>query len=689
MPPRFGIAAPKCARCDKSVYQAEQVIGPAAKAYHKSCLTCMVCNKRLDSTLLLEHEGEAYCKNCHRAHLGQGKGGFGTAVPLNAELPRSPPPGSAASPTAASRGSTEAYRTASPTINSVLSSPVTATRSSRPNSPSKLSGRVLADDFDRHQRESRREEREEDPMLDLADEVSQIHVSSRPAAPPTIQSSTEQRSSRSRDPPTNTAPAVRSIDDAIYGGHMPQIISRSAAPTAVAEEDNPSYTRQDFSTPSSPSRPADIEPLAPEAGLPVPNKYMVRNVGSSGRQSSDQGYSSAYGQEDPNYKPSAADVIAAVRAGRLPGSPKKESPALGTFDASNTLQEERDRLNRATIGSVPAPVPASYNSPSQSRGYAYQAPEQPSSSTRYAATDRLGRTSPTRQATQEPPSSPTRYAATDRLGRTSPTRQTTASTRAPAFEAEESPRSQPARFEPPTTRVAATSAYSSGSGRLPSPTRPNMAKYEPSAKMAPRTQPAAAVVPDTPPRTRANTNNSSSTTSSPSFSAGINRLGLSSTVTNASTARSGTPLCARCGKAVYFAEQLQASGRKWHRGCLKCDGCGTTLDPGKLEEGPAGEVKSGCNTWCRVCYAKYFGPKGELRDSLFSAGRKSNHSRLCRAQSWNVVSRNLGSLKRPSRCPLSLSTEFRCILQQRPAALPLALLLANYSRRINGGNTVY
>lgn len=584
MPPRFGIAAPKCARCDKSVYQAEQVIGPASKAYHKSCLTCMVCNKRLDSTLLLEHEGEAYCKNCHRAHLGQGKGGFGTAVPLNAELPRSPPPGSVASPTAPSRGSTEAYRTASPTINSVLSSPVAATRTSRPNSPSKLSGRVLADDFDRHDRETRGEK--EDPMLDLADEVSHIRASARNAALATSYPlSSEQEYSRSRDQPSSTTPDVRSIDDAIYGGVVPQIVSRSAA---AGSADYAQYaTRQESLAPSSPPRrPADIEPLAPEAGLPVPSKYMVGNDGPSSRQTSSQDISPAFGQGDAKYKPSAAEVIAAVRAGRLPGSPKKESTALGTFGTSNA-----DQVSRATIGSVPAPVPASYNSSGLSESFVHQTQQQ-----------------------QQQPSSPTRYAASDRLGRTSPTKQTSPSTRAPAFE-EEAASPQPARFEPPTTRVAATSAYSSGSGRLPSPTRPNMAKYEPSAKMAPRAQPAESVVPDTPPRSANYTNaSSSSATSSPSFSAGINRLGLSSTVTNASTARSGTPLCARCGKAVYFAEQLQASGRKWHRGCLKCDGCGTTLDPGKLEEGPAGEVKSGCNTWCRVCYAKYFGPKGELQD---------------------------------------------------------------------------
>ncbi|CAO1632173.1 unnamed protein product [Sympodiomycopsis kandeliae] len=90
MPPVFGITAPKCPRCGKSVYIAEQVIGPNSTPYHKPCLSCVTCNKRLDSTLLVEHDGLPLCKNCHRNHLGQGKGGFGKAVPVRANLPVSP-----------------------------------------------------------------------------------------------------------------------------------------------------------------------------------------------------------------------------------------------------------------------------------------------------------------------------------------------------------------------------------------------------------------------------------------------------------------------------------------------------------------------------------------------------------------------------------------------------------------------
>ncbi|KZT03325.1 uncharacterized protein LAESUDRAFT_684152 [Laetiporus sulphureus 93-53] len=62
--PSFG-GTPLCARCGKVVYAAEQTMGPGRKIYHKPCLTCTSCGKRLDSYSLLEHDEEPYCKNCH------------------------------------------------------------------------------------------------------------------------------------------------------------------------------------------------------------------------------------------------------------------------------------------------------------------------------------------------------------------------------------------------------------------------------------------------------------------------------------------------------------------------------------------------------------------------------------------------------------------------------------------------
>lgn len=47
-----------CSRCDTPAYHVEQVVGPAGKIYHKACLKCSNCGKRLDSHLLVEHDDD-------------------------------------------------------------------------------------------------------------------------------------------------------------------------------------------------------------------------------------------------------------------------------------------------------------------------------------------------------------------------------------------------------------------------------------------------------------------------------------------------------------------------------------------------------------------------------------------------------------------------------------------------------
>ncbi|PIL25929.1 hypothetical protein GSI_11682 [Ganoderma sinense ZZ0214-1] len=65
----------------------------------------------------------------------------------------------------------------------------------------------------------------------------------------------------------------------------------------------------------------------------------------------------------------------------------------------------------------------------------------------------------------------------------------------------------------------------------------------------------------------------------------------------------GTPKCPRCGKSVFFAEQVKAVGKTWHKACLRCMECGKTLDSGQL-------VDKDNEPFCRRCYGKKFGPQG-------------------------------------------------------------------------------
>jgi len=79
-----GIAKPKpkwggadiCPRCNRAVFIAELMRG-AGKAWHKSCFTCLLCNKRVDSSMLCEREGEIYCKSCYGRNFGPKGVGYG------------------------------------------------------------------------------------------------------------------------------------------------------------------------------------------------------------------------------------------------------------------------------------------------------------------------------------------------------------------------------------------------------------------------------------------------------------------------------------------------------------------------------------------------------------------------------------------------------------------------------------
>ncbi|XP_024225462.1 muscle LIM protein 1-like isoform X4 [Bombus vosnesenskii] len=67
---------PKCPKCGKSVYAAEERVAGGLK-WHKMCFKCGLCGKLLDSTNCSEHEGELFCKVCHGRKFGPKGYGFG------------------------------------------------------------------------------------------------------------------------------------------------------------------------------------------------------------------------------------------------------------------------------------------------------------------------------------------------------------------------------------------------------------------------------------------------------------------------------------------------------------------------------------------------------------------------------------------------------------------------------------
>ncbi|PPR02835.1 hypothetical protein CVT24_002232 [Panaeolus cyanescens] len=75
----------------------------------------------------------------------------------------------------------------------------------------------------------------------------------------------------------------------------------------------------------------------------------------------------------------------------------------------------------------------------------------------------------------------------------------------------------------------------------------------------------------------------------------------------------GTPSCGRCGKSVYFAEQIKAVGKTFHKACLRCAECGTSLDSNKLRDHDG-------DPYCVRCYNKNYGPQGGGYALLGKAG---------------------------------------------------------------------
>ncbi|KAL1918011.1 uncharacterized protein VTP21DRAFT_3277 [Calcarisporiella thermophila] len=138
MATRWG-GAPKCPRCHQAVYLAEQAIGPQG-VWHKKCLTCKECGRKLDSTILTEHQGEAYCNACYKRNWGPKGFGFNNgAAFLSTTYVKASPDDS--SPARESAGSDAQFSSATPTpTSSVAESPVTSpVRQTSLSSPVKTS----------------------------------------------------------------------------------------------------------------------------------------------------------------------------------------------------------------------------------------------------------------------------------------------------------------------------------------------------------------------------------------------------------------------------------------------------------------------------------------------------------------------------------------------------------------------
>ncbi|KXN83982.1 Cysteine-rich protein 2 [Leucoagaricus sp. SymC.cos] len=95
---------------------------------------------------------------------------------------------------------------------------------------------------------------------------------------------------------------------------------------------------------------------------------------------------------------------------------------------------------------------------------------------------------------------------------------------------------------------------------------------------------------------------------------GLNPLVQTSTGTRYGAALGGTiPTCPKCSQRVYFAEQVKAVGKTWHKNCLRCRECNTLLDSNRLRDHDG-------VPFCVRCYNKLHGPQGSGYALLGKAG---------------------------------------------------------------------
>ncbi|KAL0058212.1 hypothetical protein AAF712_015128 [Marasmius tenuissimus] len=99
------------------------------------------------------------------------------------------------------------------------------------------------------------------------------------------------------------------------------------------------------------------------------------------------------------------------------------------------------------------------------------------------------------------------------------------------------------------------------------------------------------------------------------YGAALGSVGVATNMTGSSPRKWGgtTPSCPKCGKSVYFAEQVKAVGKTWHKGCLRCAECNTSLDSTRLRDHQD-------TPFCGRCYNKLHGPAGNGYALLGKAG---------------------------------------------------------------------
>ncbi|KAF5326640.1 hypothetical protein D9611_000875 [Ephemerocybe angulata] len=526
-------ATPTCPRCEKLVYAAEQILGPGRKFYHKPCLTCMICNRRLDSYTLLEHDEQPYCKPCHLKN-------FGTRDLRHANLPYAARPRSASIDDAANV-SPSAKASGSP---------------SRPGPP--LPPRRISPPS--------------------PDRTGSEGANGLPRLKPTrMLSPTNGTFGLSRAGSIASRPGS--------SGGIPMAVKRRSTPV-IPEEGRLGERRWGMAGEGEGEGDTSVEFESGQEEGSVANSVSTDPTSAEEEDEEENG-----------------DSKGGVRAtGAISPSPSKTS-AIPT----NT--------GRPGLGNMPRTVPLTY--------------------------DHASHVSPSSASSGTPSSRPTHRpfsASVDSNKADDDKNNDDASPSSP--QSSSSPLSS--SYIPSSSYTSAPTSAFFSSRSTPAAAALNLLKQE-GIHVGANGAPVSSPIRATPTGRRygaALTGGYSSASGLPSSSGGAGAfgsglpsgggigvqmtgtptgtrygaaLGVQMTGSPAKRWGAATPVCPRCKKSVYFAEQVKAVGKTWHKLCMRCTECNTSLDSTKLRDHDE-------QPYCVRCYNKVHGPQGQGYALLGKAG---------------------------------------------------------------------
>ncbi|KAG0052764.1 hypothetical protein BGZ90_006401 [Linnemannia elongata] len=571
MPPRFvAPAAPKCPRCTKSVYSAEQIIGPNGAAWHKACYTCRECNRRLDSNILAEHEGEAYCKTCHKKMWGPTGYGYASGL-LVREDPESQfkqsigrPPNSAGSQNNDNdNDNTNTNSSSYATLDEVVYN--------NTGGSNRSAGRGHHDS-NSNSGETEEERRERlTPATTSSPAPSFSSISSTASSQPATKSLFLNQSYR-----TTSSASTASHQDAEsdYARSRQALNFQTGAPAPVSS-----------GPPSLPKRAP--EPVVEPVRDPTPTQQYHDEQRAADDDFEDYMPIRVVARKEEAAPAPAPTAASAVEEDEWDAAPTQKQPEQPIYrsqylrqqdkreqEQREQAQREQEYLDRARAASSAAPAPVSSSSTSS-------VSSTPTSSARLnrliSETDKLT-LKEQEQRHAQPASSAAASGDVDEWDE-DPTPTMPSKPQNLSYSA--------ARNVSPAATRTWTPTANTASETTSQPSNTNHSRISSAELNSPTTASPVNSQPTTTPKTSY-------------YRSG----GLMTPKKMTTSFGGGGDICPRCQKTVYHAESaLAPGGAKYHKLCLRCVECSKSLDSTNMTD------RQG-TPYCKACYSKAWGAKG-------------------------------------------------------------------------------